>query len=70
MKEMNEKPSMWARLYKRWEQTDSDTGRKRPTFGEVGAGMSAMEVELRALQAKAEVGADVHRAAPITDERR
>lgn len=70
MKEMNEKLSMWARLYKRWEQVDPDPHCRPPTFGESGTGMSAMEVELRALQAKADVGADDLRAAPGTDGRR
>jgi hypothetical protein len=56
MEQKNEKLSVWARLYKRWEQLDADRRCKPPGAGEVGTGMCAMEVELRALGAKAEVG--------------
>jgi hypothetical protein len=54
MEEKNEKLSMWARLYKRWGQLDADP-RKAPADGEAETGISAMEVELRALRAKADV---------------
>lgn len=55
MNEINEKVSAWTRLYKRWDKTETDRRpTQAPTFGQVGARMCAMEVELRAMRAKAD----------------
>jgi hypothetical protein len=62
MNGINEKVSTWAKLYKRWERwegMESDRrSSKAPTFGQAGAAMCAMEVELRALRAKADTAPD------------
>lgn len=62
MKEIHAKLSMWARLYRRWEGMDPVLRGKAPAAGEGGTGISAMEVELRAMQAKADVASDDARA--------
>ena len=56
MSEIHEKVSTWAKLRKCWEKMESDRrSSKASTLAQVGTGMCAMEVELRALRAKAEI---------------
>jgi hypothetical protein len=61
MNEINEKVSTWTRLCKRWEKMESNRASRSsqaPTFAQAGAGMCAMEVELRAMRAKADTAPD------------
>ena len=53
MNEMRENVSIWAKLYKTWEKLESDFRFARtPAKDELGTGIRAMEIELRALRAK------------------
>jgi hypothetical protein len=55
MKEIAQKVSMWTRLHRRWEKIESDLRLKTPTPEEPSSGMCAMQVELRAMRAKADI---------------